>query len=188
MTEKQAKAKEVASGGERVAWRASDRPGGWRTYSRASSVRRGAKYRSGPRGVETRAKYFATQEWRKANAKAVAKYSNTAKGRANKRVQRSRRRARKLGAAHLGNYTQADAEKKLLMQACSCFYCLGDIHGGYHVEHMVPLARGGSNAADNICLSCGPCNLAKGTKTHDEYLEEMSLKGDLLWEMRAEFD
>ena len=36
---------------------------------------------------------------------------------------------------------------------------------------MVPLARGGTNWPDNLCLACDGCNLAKGTLTADEFLE-----------------
>lgn len=31
-----------------------------------------------------------------------------------------------------------------------------------HVEHIIPTARGGSDALDNLASSCGPCNFAKG--------------------------
>ena len=40
----------------------------------------------------------------------------------------------------------------------------------YHVDHVVPLMRGGSNDPDNICLACKPCNLAKGILTGTEFL------------------
>jgi hypothetical protein len=32
-----------------------------------------------------------------------------------------------------------------------------------HVDHYVPLARGGTGAESNLVLSCEECNLAKGT-------------------------
>jgi hypothetical protein len=32
----------------------------------------------------------------------------------------------------------------------------------FHLEHIVPVTRGGSDAEDNRALACASCNLAKG--------------------------
>lgn len=51
-----------------------------------------------------------------------------------------------------------------------CFYCQCDLdESGYHIEHKIPLSRGGTNEPNNICLACPKCNLSKGTKTPDEW-------------------
>jgi hypothetical protein len=49
-----------------------------------------------------------------------------------------------------------------------CALCLSDISGivaiteeGYHVDHIVPLERGGTNDPTNLQLLCEPCNLKK---------------------------
>ena len=34
----------------------------------------------------------------------------------------------------------------------------------YHVDHVVPLSRGGGNGVDNICLACPSCNSSKNNK------------------------
>lgn len=31
-------------------------------------------------------------------------------------------------------------------------------------DHIIPKIRGGSNSWDNLCIMCGPCNVAKGSK------------------------
>lgn len=31
-----------------------------------------------------------------------------------------------------------------------------------HIEHILPTARGGTDALSNLAASCGPCNFAKG--------------------------
>ena len=33
------------------------------------------------------------------------------------------------------------------------------------IDHIVPLAKGGSSQEENLCLACGNCNQAKGTQT-----------------------
>ncbi len=35
-----------------------------------------------------------------------------------------------------------------------------------HIEHIVPLAEGGSSNEDNLWLACPLCNLHKGIQTH----------------------
>lgn len=32
----------------------------------------------------------------------------------------------------------------------------------YHVDHVEPISRGGTNAPENLQILCAPCNLAKG--------------------------
>jgi 5-methylcytosine-specific restriction endonuclease McrA len=54
-------------------------------------------------------------------------------------------------------------------QSNKCVYCRSDLSGGYHVDHRLPLSRGGANDISNIQLLCPPCNLSKGAKTHEEY-------------------
>ena len=38
-----------------------------------------------------------------------------------------------------------------------------------HVDHKIPLARGGSNAFENLVTSCGPCNQSKGSKLPEDW-------------------
>ncbi len=35
---------------------------------------------------------------------------------------------------------------------------------GHHLDHVIPLARGGKNEDDNVQLLCPKCNLKKGSK------------------------
>lgn len=49
-----------------------------------------------------------------------------------------------------------------------CGYCLSPQHlvlGPLHVEHITPLAAGGSDDEDNLWLSCAVCNGHKSDKT-----------------------
>lgn len=54
---------------------------------------------------------------------------------------------------------------------CTCQYCgrAGDsVYGPdcwpWHIDHIVPVARGGETTLDNLTLACRRCNMAKGTK------------------------
>ena len=47
---------------------------------------------------------------------------------------------------------------------CAHPWCRKKLKGKGHRDHIIPLARGGTNYASNIQLLCGPCNLKKNSK------------------------
>ncbi len=51
-----------------------------------------------------------------------------------------------------------------------CEYCLSHqdyIMGWLQVDHIYPLAKGGEDSEDNLCLSCELCNQYKWAKTEE---------------------
>lgn len=88
-------------------------------------------------------------------------------GKESGRRRAANRRAMLDGAE--GSFTAEDIKNLYATQGGSCYYCSVDIEGGYHIEHMTPLSRGGRNDVSNICLACAPCNLRKHTKTAEEF-------------------
>ena len=50
-----------------------------------------------------------------------------------------------------------------------CRYC-GTEQGPFHIDHIVPVARGGSDNPDNLGVACKPCNLSKGAKLIEVWL------------------
>ncbi len=50
-----------------------------------------------------------------------------------------------------------------------CAYCSQE-NIPLQVEHIVPLARNGSNRLSNLCLACEKCNQKKGTKSIEQFL------------------
>lgn len=53
----------------------------------------------------------------------------------------------------------------------ACYLChrtnLGDLE--IHLDHDIPLSRGGQHTRANVHVACSRCNLAKGTMTSSEY-------------------
>jgi hypothetical protein len=50
-----------------------------------------------------------------------------------------------------------------------CEYCLshqGYVMGRLQIDHILPIAKGGSDTEDNLCLACELCNQYKWAKTH----------------------
>jgi len=50
-----------------------------------------------------------------------------------------------------------------------CAYCFFPLDHNYHVEHIRPLAIGGTNKESNLCLSCPQCNLIAGAKVFFDF-------------------
>ncbi len=91
--------------------------------------------------------------------------------RAKIRADRSTRRARELGAGPLitSSVLLIEEENLLKYGVFTCEYCQQEIKETYHLDHKLPLSRGGTNITENLCISCPTCNLEKGNKTYDEY-------------------
>jgi len=115
------------------------------------------------------------KKWKKENPEKVRAYDkkwkkeNPEKVRAINRLKNSKRRAQKLN-------TQVEViTDELLKEYWSqegidpqrCFYC--EDRPYEHLEHCIPLSRGGTHTKDNLVPACASCNLSKGTKTPDEW-------------------
>lgn len=52
-----------------------------------------------------------------------------------------------------------------------CRYCemALDPLGAWHVDHVIPVADGGSSEPDNLALACAPCNLGKSRRTPEQW-------------------
>ncbi len=75
------------------------------------------------------------------------------------RIRTAKRVARKMNAE--GFYKVEDIEKLFSLQKGKCVYCFKSIKKSFQVDHVVPLARGGSNWPSNLVLACKPCNNKK---------------------------
>jgi len=80
-----------------------------------------------------------------------------------KQAQRQQRRARKAGGG--GSYTKAEWESLCVRYEFRCLCCKEK--KPLTVDHVVPLAKGGTNEITNIQPLCISCNCSKGTKTID---------------------
>lgn len=49
-----------------------------------------------------------------------------------------------------------------------CRYC-GDTDGPFHIDHIKPVARGGADGEDNLCVACQSCNFAKAARFNSEW-------------------
>jgi 5-methylcytosine-specific restriction endonuclease McrA len=82
------------------------------------------------------------------------------------------RRAREQSA--VGSFDPADVLAMHSDQGGLCAYCEVELNGAFHVDHMIPLSRGGSNWPDNLAITCVSCNSSKGAKTAEEFWRYMT--------------
>ena len=50
----------------------------------------------------------------------------------------------------------------------SCVYC-DQSEGPFHIDHILPRSRGGSDQIGNLALACAPCNISKRDRTPQEW-------------------
>lgn len=96
-------------------------------------------------------------------------YAQTPQAKALKKANDAKRRA--LISASPTHFTGADLQQIFLNQKGKCAWCHIDLEvSGYHADHIVPLARGGTNEASNICCACPTCNTKKWALMPDVFL------------------
>lgn len=129
--------------------------------------------------------YF--KRWRASNPKYAKEWSEKNPGKAYENFKRwlferltdedraayrrqhaHRKRARRLNAK--GRFGRADVKRILSGQKMRCWWCDCKLEK-YHLDHRIPLSRGGTNDPSNLVASCPPCNQKKSSK--------------MPWEMRS---
>jgi 5-methylcytosine-specific restriction endonuclease McrA len=75
------------------------------------------------------------------------------------KANHANKRARQKNAE--GRHTAADIRRIRAAQNDRCAICDTDLNKKGHVDHKVPLSRGGTNWPDNIQILCQPCNQKK---------------------------
>jgi 5-methylcytosine-specific restriction endonuclease McrA len=100
-----------------------------------------------------------------------AKVAEWAKANPEKRRAKERaREGRERGAE--GTHTWADIEAMRVKQngLCAAPGCTWRLEDGFHVDHVIPIARGGSNWPDNLQLLCPPHNQSKGARDPKDWV------------------
>lgn len=96
----------------------------------------------------TRREHFSetSREWRMRNPELV-------------RVIDRNKKIRRKGAE--GKHTIADIERLLNAQRYKCAECQKSVEDDYHVDHIYPLSKGGTNWPSNLQILCPACNMEK---------------------------
>ena len=78
------------------------------------------------------------------------------------RQSTQRRRTRKVSN---GVFKVADRDL-LRLTSASCYHCGASSE---HIDHIIPISRGGSHSIGNLGPMCAQCNQSKGAKTYAEF-------------------
>ena len=81
------------------------------------------------------------------------------------KIQKHRRR----GA--VGTFSKKDIDFLMKSQRGKCVVCLASLLKGKHIDHITPIALGGTNNPTNLQLLCPKCNLNKGAKDPIEFMQ-----------------
>lgn len=108
-------------------------------------LRMAADYRS-----KAERKKAQIREWQKANPELVRAYKATSKA--------ARRAQTEIGITGPELYAWKKAQPKV------CHWCGVKCAKKFHVDHYVPLSRGGTHEAKNLVIACQSCNLRKHAK------------------------
>lgn len=96
----------------------------------------------------------SVRKYRRENPEKVREYS-------------MRRKSRKFGRLPKGTISRL-----LKLQSNKCVICRCSLGAGYHMDHIMPLAKGGKHEAENIQILCPTCNVRKSDKDPIAYMQE----------------
>lgn len=127
--------------------------------------------RSAKRLENARKEYNAKKddpEDRARRRKHENKYNVSEKGHI--RARRSQKLYRLREKLNGGTLAQADIQQLLAKSKGRCYYCGDPLNGQYHIEHRIPVSRGGTSGKENLVIACPPCNRGKGARTDVEFI------------------
>lgn len=95
------------------------------------------------------------REWTKNNAEHVRNYNRM-------------RRAHARGAT-IQDFSDEQLMQRMSVYGFKCAYC--DEGNFEHIDHVIPLSKGGKHCLANLRPACAPCNLSKHNKSLKDWLE-----------------
>ncbi len=68
-----------------------------------------------------------------------------------------------------GKSTADDIKELYEKQQGKCAYCEKPLQK-YHIDHIIPVSKGGNGFKENLCLACPPCNQRKAARLLEDWL------------------
>lgn len=100
--------------------------------------------------------------------KRIKKYRETPIGKAVAKNASGRRRSR----LRSGTISNLDI-KNLREKTKNCYWCNVKLKKDYHLDHYLPLSKGGKHVIENIVITCPTCNLRKNAKDPLEFANQL---------------
>jgi 5-methylcytosine-specific restriction endonuclease McrA len=116
-----------------------------------------------------------SRAWRAANPErcnqmaAAWRKANPEKAKATSHKSRAKRMLAE------GSYSGEDIKRIYRDQKCKCALCKTSITQGFHIDHIQPLSKGGTNWPRNLQLLCKSCNLRKSARDPIEHARSLGM-------------
>ena len=138
----------------------------YRSKNRIMLRQKAAKYQS-----EHKSEYAASGMAYRASHKIDAKayQSNWYIGNSDISKHRSKQRRARMRANEAFQVTKRDISRLLNRCRYECVYCGESLQDSYHLDHVLPVSRGGGHGIGNLAASCPPCNLSKHASLLSEW-------------------
>jgi len=120
---------------------------------------------------EDRKKYVV--QWQKDNPEKTIEYRKKIFSTLESKVWFHNRRALKRLSANGIKITAINLQDMYIQQQGKCFYCGNELNNRYELEHIIPISKGGEHKLHNLVLSCKSCNLHKGAKDPETFINEI---------------
>jgi len=126
------------------------------------------RYRKNKKVVLERRKEYYSKNKEKITKYKKA-YSQTEKGKAISRNKTNKRRAK-----YKNGDVTTDELLQLYARVKKCYWCEKKLSKNkIHMDHYVPLSKGGLHTISNIVLSCPRCNLSKNAKDPHKFAQTL---------------
>ena len=89
-----------------------------------------------------------------------------------KRLLQNNRRLKIVGTLSKGIVKTLMAQQQNLCNGCAADLTVTK----YHIDHIIPVSKGGKNIDSNVQLLCVSCNTSKGVKDFDEWKKGMGAR------------
>jgi 5-methylcytosine-specific restriction endonuclease McrA len=160
--------------------RVIERVAAWQAQNKEKTAQYKATWRKANQGygrfhyLENRDRYAEqAKRWQQENKDKVGIRNNKWKDANPEMVSASRQNRRSMMRGAEGFHTAEDIQEIFNRQGGRCVYCRVELkrvgRGKMHIDHIVPLVKGGSNWPENLQCLCPFCNLSKGALDHFEF-------------------
>ena len=110
------------------------------------------------------------RRYREANAERARAAVNQWRKRNRDKVQTAKRNRRAILREAEGRHTHAEVWQMYEDQQGLCAYCETPLFGTFHVDHIIPVTKGGRNDWTNLAVTCPLCNMSKSDRTVEDFM------------------
>lgn len=72
-----------------------------------------------------------------------------------------------------GGMSSAELSAWMKAQGKKCYWCGTRCAKSFHIDHYVPLVRGGAHVAENLVIACPACNMSKNARDPYEFAQHV---------------